>query len=79
MTDGVEQIFLSDEILAYMRNAARLAGELREPFITVRTLLIALLEDPTLGPALEEVLPREADWRAVMTPEMPKEIILETV
>jgi len=59
MADGGEQIFLSDEILAYMRNAARLAGELREPFITVRTLLIALLEEPTLGPVLEEVLPRE--------------------
>ncbi len=54
-----EQIFLSDEVLAFMRNAAQLAGQLREPFITVRTLLIALLEEPTLGPALEEVLPRE--------------------
>ncbi|HTX57846.1 MAG TPA: hypothetical protein VMD47_12175 [Candidatus Acidoferrales bacterium] len=59
MADGVEQIFLSDEILALMRNAARLAGDLREPFITVRTLLIALLEEPALGPALGEVLPRE--------------------
>ena len=59
MAESIEQIFLSDEILAYMRNAARLAGDLREPFITVRTLLIALLEEPTLGPALEEVLPRE--------------------
>ncbi len=29
--------------------------------------------------AHEEVLPRDTDWRAVMTPEMPKEIILETV
>jgi phenylpropionate dioxygenase-like ring-hydroxylating dioxygenase large terminal subunit len=29
--------------------------------------------------AHEEVLPRDADWRAEMTPEMPKEIILETV
>jgi hypothetical protein len=29
--------------------------------------------------AHEEVLPRDADWREVMTPEMPKEIILETV
>jgi hypothetical protein len=54
-----EQIFLSDEVLAFMRNAARLAGQLREPFITVRTLLVALLEEPTLGPSLEEVLPRE--------------------
>jgi hypothetical protein len=59
MSDAAEQIFLSNELLALMRNAARLAGELREPFITVRTLLIALLEDPTLGEALAEVLPRE--------------------
>jgi len=54
-----EQIFLSDEILALMRNAARLAGEFKEPFITVRTLLVALTEEPTLGEALVEVLPRE--------------------
>jgi hypothetical protein len=54
-----EQIFLSDEILAMMRNAARLAGTLREPFITVRTLLIALLEEPEIGPALLEIVPRE--------------------
>ena len=54
-----DQVFLSDEILTLMRNAARLAGELKEPFITVRTLLVALLEEPTLGEALVEVLPRE--------------------
>jgi hypothetical protein len=54
-----EQIFLSDEILTFMRNAARLAGVMKEPFITVRTLLVALLEDPALGEALVEVLPRE--------------------
>jgi hypothetical protein len=59
MSDIVEQIFLSDELLSFMRNAVRLAGTLKEPFITVRTLLIALLEDPQIGPALEEVLPRE--------------------
>jgi hypothetical protein len=54
-----EQIFLSEEILALMRNAARLAGALKEPFITVRTLLVALLEEPSLGEVLTEVLPRE--------------------
>jgi hypothetical protein len=59
MSDAAEQIFLSDELLKLMRNAARLAGELREPFITVRTLLIALLEDPALGEPLAEALPRE--------------------
>lgn len=59
MADQVEQIFLSDEILTMMRNAARIAGAMKEPFITVRTLLIAMLEEPQIGPALEEVLPRE--------------------
>lgn len=57
MTD--EQIFLSDEILGLMRHAAALAGNLREPFITVRILLLAILDDALIGPPLEEVLPRE--------------------
>ncbi|HTU70677.1 MAG TPA: hypothetical protein VMF11_10215 [Candidatus Baltobacteraceae bacterium] len=59
MADSAEQIFLSDEILALMRSAAALAGGMHEPFITVRTLLLALLDDPQIGPALTEVLPRE--------------------
>ena len=59
MTDAQEQIFLSDEILTLMRRAAELAGTVREPFITVRTMLLALLDDPHLGPELQDVLPRE--------------------
>jgi hypothetical protein len=59
MADIVDQIFLSEELLTLMRNAARLAGEAKEPFITIRTLLAALLEDPVVGPALIEVLPLE--------------------
>jgi hypothetical protein len=59
MGDVVEQIFLSDELLTMMRNAARLAGVNKEPFITVRTLLMALLEEPSVGPQIEDVLPRE--------------------
>jgi hypothetical protein len=62
MSDGVEQIFVSDEALALMRNAARLAVTLHEPFITQRALLIALLDDPALGPALESVLDRGSLW-----------------
>jgi hypothetical protein len=54
-----EQIFLSDEILGLMRHAAELAGTVREPFITVRTLLLAILDDAQIGPPLEDVLPRE--------------------
>ncbi len=59
MGDILEQAFLSDEILTLMRNAAHLAGTLHEPFITTRTLLMALLDDPTVGPALAPALPRE--------------------
>ena len=59
MTDAQEQIFLSDEILALMRHAAELAATVREPFITVRTMLLALLDDSHLGPELQDVLPRE--------------------
>ncbi len=55
----VDQIFLSDEILALMRNAAAIAQRLKEPFITTRTLLVALLDDPALGEKLVDVLPRE--------------------
>lgn len=54
-----DQVFLSDEILALMRNAASIAQRLNEPFITIRTLLIALLEEPELGEKLAEALPRE--------------------
>lgn len=55
----VESIFLSDELLAMMRNAAAIAQRLKEPFITIRSLLLALLEEPTLGEKLVETLPRE--------------------
>jgi hypothetical protein len=60
MSDGVEQIFVSDEVLALMRSAARLAGELHEPFITLRTLLLALLDEPEIGPVLAPVVDRIA-------------------
>jgi hypothetical protein len=59
MPETPEQIFLSDDVLTLMRNAARLAGEVKEPFITVRTLLLALLDDAVVGPALQAVVPRE--------------------
>lgn len=59
MNDALEQILLSEELLTVMRNAAKIAQRLREPFISTRTLLLALLEDPTIGPALVNVLPKE--------------------
>jgi hypothetical protein len=55
----VEPIFLSDEITVLMRNAAAIALRLKEPFITIRTLLLALLDDPVLGERLSEALPRD--------------------
>lgn len=54
----VEQVLLSDELLAVMRDAARKAIDAHEPFITPRALLAALLDDPHLGPALATVVDR---------------------
>jgi hypothetical protein len=54
-----EQIAVSVELLALMRNAAAIAQRVREPFITVRALLLAMLDDPAIGPALSEAIPRE--------------------
>jgi hypothetical protein len=59
MSDA-EWIPLSGELLAVMRGAAQHAGALNEPFITIRTLLLALLDDPQIGPVIAGVLPREA-------------------
>lgn len=58
-----------------MRHAVELAGKLNEPFITVRTLLLALLDDEKIGPALVEALPRERleEWN--ITPEAAKKLL----
>ncbi|HTX58640.1 MAG TPA: hypothetical protein VMH02_03105 [Verrucomicrobiae bacterium] len=55
----LEQIPLSEELLAVMRSSGRYAQQLREPFITSRALLLALLDDPAIGAALGELVPRE--------------------
>jgi hypothetical protein len=55
----LEQIPLSDELLNVMRRAARKAIDLREPFITPRAILLSLLEDPAVGPAIATVVNRE--------------------
>ena len=60
MEEQLEQIPVSTELLALMRDAASIAQRLREPFITVRALLIALLDEATVGPALEGVIARDA-------------------
>ncbi len=79
MTEAFEQIFLSDEILVLMRRASELAGAVREPFITVRTMLLALLEDPQLGPALQDVLPRAKLLEYEMATEAAKANIASRV
>jgi len=56
MTDAVP---LTEELLRTMRTAARKAIELREPSITPRAILLALLEDPQLGPLLANEVDKE--------------------
>ena len=59
MDEQLEQIPVSAELLALMRNAASTAQRLREPFITIRAMLIALLDDTVVGPALQDVIARD--------------------
>lgn len=59
MNEQLEQLPLSDELLAVMRNSAHYSQQLREPFITARALLLALLDDDRIGPTLASVVPRE--------------------
>lgn len=56
---GGDPIYLSEDIIGLMRHAAQIAVGAREPFITIRTLLLALLDDGYVGEALHEVVPRE--------------------
>ena len=79
MTEAAEQIFLSDEILNLMRHAAELAGTVNEPFITVRAMLLALLDDPRIGPQLQDVLPREKLVEYQMAAEAAKADIASRV
>jgi hypothetical protein len=55
----LDQIPVSDELLTVMRAAAGYALKLREPFVTSRAILLALLDDPQIGPAITDVVPRE--------------------
>ncbi|HEY8297552.1 MAG TPA: hypothetical protein VIG32_05975 [Candidatus Baltobacteraceae bacterium] len=53
------QIPLAEELLAVMRVAARNTLAARERFITPRALLLALLDDPSVGPVLAPVVDRD--------------------
>lgn len=55
----LEQVPLTSELLGVMRRAAKRAIDLKEPFITPRAILLALLDDPGIGPALGGVVNRE--------------------
>lgn len=59
MNDALEQIPLSNELLSVMRNSGRYAQQMREPFITARALLLALLDDEAVGKVLSELVPRD--------------------
>jgi hypothetical protein len=59
MNEQLEQIPLSEDLLAVMRNSGRYAQQIREPFITARASLLALLDDQHIGPALADVIPRD--------------------
>lgn len=54
-----EQVPLSDDLLALMRRAAAVALRLREPFVSARSLLLALLDDRHAGPLLGAVVRRD--------------------
>lgn len=63
----LDQVPLTDELLSCMRRAARKALDLKEPFISPRALLLALLDDPAIGPALTDVVNREKVIAAQVT------------
>lgn len=56
----IEQIPVSDELLALMREAATKTLAAGEPFITPRAIFIALLRDPMLAEPLAEAADVEA-------------------
>jgi hypothetical protein len=66
-----DQIPLSDELLFVMRTAVHHALRLREPVVTTRALLLALLDEPSLGGPLSAVLDR-GKLEALPPPEEPR-------
>jgi hypothetical protein len=55
----MEQVPITAELLDVMRRAARKAIDLKEPFITPRAILLSLLDDPGVGPAIAGVVNRD--------------------
>lgn len=54
-----DQVFISDELLAVMRSAVAYSLRLKEPAVTPRALLLGLLDDAVIGPAIAELIDRE--------------------
>ncbi|MDP9017576.1 MAG: hypothetical protein M3N19_04585, partial [Candidatus Eremiobacteraeota bacterium] len=55
----IEQIPVSDEVLTVMRSAATKTLRCGENFVSPRTMMIALAEDPILAEPLKEVVDLE--------------------
>ena len=55
----LEQVPLTAELLGVMRRAAQKAIDLKEPFISPRAILLSLLDDPGIGPAIAGVVNRD--------------------
>ncbi len=60
MDDRVEQVFLSPAILRLMREAARVATAVHDPFVPMRALLLAMLDDAQVGPGIAATVSRSA-------------------
>jgi hypothetical protein len=74
----LEQVPLSDDLLAVMRRAARLAIDGHEPFVTPRAILLALLEDEKVGSALQQVVTKDRIAEAQISGDAgPKRLIEE--
>ncbi|MBV9269901.1 MAG: hypothetical protein JO165_02325 [Candidatus Eremiobacteraeota bacterium] len=59
MMSDFEQIPLSEQLLGVMRRAAQISLDNNEAFITPRSLLLSLLDDPDVGPAIVHVVVKE--------------------
>lgn len=55
----LEQVPLTMELMNVMRRAAQRAIDLKEPFITPRAILLSLMDEPSMGHAIAEVVSRD--------------------
>ena len=55
----LEQVPLTAELMTVMRRSAQRAIDLKEPFITPRAILLSLMDDPSVGTAISDVVSRD--------------------